>query len=184
MLKKNAKIIMGACNASRENLCKVYFDPDTGFYYACDGFRMLRIEPTEIDRKELSVFEDMRGAPNFKRYMECAADATYTDVEIPYYAKQIDDWRKSCNKRGKKMPFTLGVKGRNSRRTTWWIGINPKFLVDAMTTTGSNTISVPDKGNMLLMQGNGYLWLIMPVECKDEYEWNHSMTEIPAEVIT
>lgn len=180
MLKKNAKIVMGATNPTKENLKKVYFDPDTGFYYAADGFRVVRVDVTEMDTNLVEAFDDMRGAPNFKWYIEKAAKETYADVEIPYSVKQIDDWRKACNKAKKKMPFTLGVKMNFSRPA--WFGINAKFLTDAMTTTGSRIIYVPKRGSMMYMEGNGYLWLIMPVECKDDYEWNHTMTEIPVEV--
>lgn len=182
MLKKNAKIVMGTCNPTKENLKKVYFDPETGFYYAIDGYRLVRVEVTEMDTSLVEVFEDMHGAPNFANYFRRANEAQYTTVEIPYSAKQIDDWRKACNKKKDRLPFTFGIKGNSAFGRNWWVGINPKFLVDAMLTTGSQVIGIPDRGNMLVMEGNGYTWLIMPVECKDDYERNHTMTEIYEEV--
>ena len=46
-----------------------------------------------------------------------------------------------------------------------------------METTKSNVVSVPEKGHMLLMQGNGFVWLIMPIALRGD-EKDKNMTDI------
>lgn len=53
MLKKNIKIIKGTLRPEKEKFSKVI--PYGGFYYTCDGFRMVRFE--ELPDK-LPLFED------------------------------------------------------------------------------------------------------------------------------
>lgn len=184
MTKKNQKIIMGTCNPDESNLAKVAFDTETGFYYAMDGYRLVRVEMTEFCGAEIPVFDDNDKVvlPNYKRYVEQANTTNYTMVEIPYTVAQIKKWRSANLKRKESLPFTFGIRINNPYRKVWF-GINPKFLTDAMETTGNNRIYIPEKGSNFFMEGNGYLWIICAVECKDSFKSNHSMTEIPEEIL-
>lgn len=179
MLKKNQKIINSVLRPQKEQLSKVAFDTETGFYYALDGFRLVRIEPAEFNNAEIPVFESDTNVtlPNYKKYCQDANEVEYTEVTIPYTIKQIKEWYKENQKRKERLPFTLGKK-INGYKQSGWFGINPQFLIDAMETTGSNKISIPDRGASVVMQGKGYLWIIMSVLCKNEYEKNHKMTAI------
>ena len=180
MLKKNQKIIKSVLRPQKEQFCKVAFDTETGFYYALDGFRIVRIEQAEFIGAEIPVFDidtPKEKLPNYKRYIERANEVGYTELKIPYTPDQIDKWYSNNKKKKDRVPFALGMEIKGSYRKRWF-GINPKFLTDAMRTTGSQIISVPDMGEQLVMQGNGYLWIICPVECKDDYPTNHHMTEI------
>ena len=74
MTKKNQKIINGVLNKEKKNLSKVAFETDTGFYYATDGFRMVRIEVSEMCNAEIPLFTDKDKVvlPNYKRNYQTA----------------------------------------------------------------------------------------------------------------
>lgn len=174
MLKKFEKIINKVINPKHEQTKKLVFKD--GFYYATDGFRVVRfgIENTIADAP---VFEEGEKQYNCKREYEQANEIDYDSLEIPYTIEQIKAWVKETKKihKGLRVPFKLGTTTDRI-----WIGINPKFLIDAMETTKSNILFVPHKGKRLLMQGNGFVWLIMPVMLQG-YESDKHMTEIPIE---
>lgn len=174
MLNKFEKIIKKVINPNHEQTKKLVFTD--GFYYATDGFRVVQfgVENTIADAP---VFEENEKQYNCKRKYEQANETDYDSLEIPYTTEQIKSWVKETKKIHKdlKIPFKLGT---TAGRT--WIGINPKFLTDAMETTGSNILFVPHKGKGLLMQGNGFAWIIMPIMLQG-YESDKHMTEIPIE---
>lgn len=176
MLKKYEKIIKNVLNPKDERFANVYLSPDTGFYYATDGYRVVRFSgqpnelPVETEGKILNMCMHI---------YETAAGTEYSALEIPYYLDQIEAWYKK-NKRSKRnLPFKLGVQVETSVGKHY-IAINPKFLIEAMETTGSNKIMIPKTGQGLLVSGNGFDWIIMFIICKglksDEF-----MTEIPIE---
>ena len=167
MLKKHETIMKRAMCPDKNDLAKVGFE--NGFYYAANGYLIVRSE----DRPStLPIFDDTENHPNYSKYFETACDVPYHDVTIPYTVQEIRDWIKDCRKRALRFPFKLGT-----RDSTYWVGINPKFLADAMETTKSNVVSVPEKGHMLLMQGNGFVWLIMPIALRGD-EKDKNMTDI------
>lgn len=183
MTKKNQKIINGILDKEKKNFSKVAFDTDTGFYYATDGFRMVRIEVSEMCNAEIPLFTDKDKVvlPNYKRNYQTANEIEYTKVLIPYTIAQIKKWKSANIKADRKVPFTFGMKINYPYRSNrkGWFGINPKYLIEAMETTGSQYIYVPNEGYQFFMEGNGYTWLICAVECKDDSEFNKHMTEIP-----
>ena len=63
MLIKNQKIIKSVLNPQKKQFAMVAFDSDTGFYYAMDGYRIVRIEPMEFHGAALPIF-DIK--PSFK----------------------------------------------------------------------------------------------------------------------
>ena len=177
MLIKNQKIIKSVLNPQKKQFAMVAFDSDTGFYYAMDGYRIVRIEPMEFHGAALPIFDINSKLPNYKLYFEDANKSQYKNITIPYTANQIEKWYKENLKAGNKKVYTFGERINIPNRRIWF-GINPKFLIDAMRTTGSQIVSIPDKGNKIIIQGKGYVWIICPVACKDDYECNHYMTEI------
>lgn len=157
MLKKHEKIIRGVINPTHEQTKKAQFSSDTGFYYIIDGYRCVRFAEHIND---LPLFEYGENKYNCPKQYERANEVDYDALEIPYTTEQIKSWMKETKKthRGLKFPFKLG---RTVDRL--WIGINPKFLIDAMETTRSNILFVPHEGKVLLIKGNGFVWLIMPI---------------------
>ena len=176
MLKKYEKIIKSVLNPKNEKFANVYLSPDTGFYYATDGYRMVRFSgqpnelPVETEGKMLNMC--------IHTY-ETAADTEYFALEIPYYLDQIKAWYKENKKSKKNLPFKLGVQVKTSVGKHY-IAINPKFLIEAMETTDSNTIMIPKTGQELLISGNEFEWIIMPIACKG-FKSDEFMTEIPIE---
>lgn len=176
MLKKYEKIIKNVLNPKDERFANVYLSPDTGFYYATDGYRVVRFSgqpnelPVETEGKILNMCMHI---------YKTAAGTEYSALEIPYYLDQIEAWYKKNKKSKRNLPFKLGVQVETSVGKHY-IAINPKFLIEAMETTGSNKIMIPKTGQGLLVSGNGFDWIIMPIICKglksDEF-----MTEIPIE---
>lgn len=176
MLKKYEKIIKSVLNPIIERFANVYLSPDTGFYYATDGYRMVRFsgQPNELPVETEGNMLNM-----CIHTYKTAADTEYSALEIPYYLDQIKAWYKENKKSKKNLPFKLGVQVETSVGKHY-IAINPKFLIEAMETTGSNKIMIPKTGQGLLVSGNGFDWIIMPVACKD-FESDKHMTEIPIE---
>lgn len=176
MLKKYEKIIKSVLNSKDERFANVYLSPDTGFYYATDGYRMVRFSgqpnelPVETEGKMLNMC--------IHTY-ETAADTEYSALEIPYYLDQIEAWYKKNKKSKRNLPFKLGVQVETSVGKHY-IAINPKFLIEAMEITGSNTIMIPKTGQKLLISGNGFEWIIMPAICEG-FKSDKHMTEIPIE---
>lgn len=165
MLKKYEKIIKGVLNPTYEQTEKGQFNVDTGFYYVTDGFRCVRFAENIND---LPLFKDGEKTYNIPRQYSQANEVEYKALEIPYTIKQIKNWKKA----NKGKPFKLGVTANRQ-----WIGINPKFLTDAMETTGSNVLLIPKRGDKMLMQGNEIDWLIMPIRLQG-FERDKTMTEI------
>ena len=176
MLKKYEKIIKSVLNSKDERFANVYFSPDTGFYYATDGYRIVRFSEQP---NELSVETEGNTLNMCTRTYKTAADTEYSALEIPYYLDQIKAWHKENKKSKKNLPFKLGVQVK-TYVGKHYIAINPKFLIEAMEITGSNTIMIPKTEQGLLISGNGFEWIIMPVRSQG-YESDEFMTEIPIE---
>jgi hypothetical protein len=172
MLKKYENIIKRVLNPNREDMSKVGFD--RGFYYAFDGYRIAQFEEKPND---LPVYGENEHQPNYKKYAEDAANVNYTELVIPYTVKQIKEWDKENKKIDKnlRLPFKLGVKAHFKNGRSFRLGINHKFLTDAMETTGSNKLWIPKYGCCMLMKGNGFVWLIMGIQLSPE---DDTMTEI------
>lgn len=167
MTKGNIRIIKGCLCATKENLSKVgYVD---GYYYAMDGFRIVRCE----ENPELPIFSDREIHPSYAYTINSHLDRESTTIKIPYTVKQIKEWYKEYKKKsgGLKTPFVLGFKGK------FWLGINPKFLIDAMETTGSSEIKCVNGGSSIIVEGNGFLWIIMGIALQG-WEKDKTMTEI------
>lgn len=79
MLKKNIKIIKGTLRPEKEIFSKVI--PYSGFYYICDGFRMVRFEELS---DELPLFEDNEPRFNVEFSILRAAEQTYREFIVPY----------------------------------------------------------------------------------------------------
>lgn len=170
LTKKEERIINSVLNPTKENLSKV--GHAEGYWYAMDGFRLVRFEQPP---NELPIFEENEQKPNYKYYFEDVANKEIQCTQkIPYSVEQIKAWSKTH----KGMAFELGVMAKISSRTCFWLGINPKFLVDAMTTTGSNEIKIPSKGAMLIIEGNGFTWLVMGIRMKTDQSIFSKMTII------
>lgn len=185
MLKKNIKVIKGVLNPRKDEMAKVGFVD--GNYYACDGFRLVRF----AEYVELPMFGNLEKHPNYLVVMRDAADTSdWEIIVIPYTVKQIKDWFKKPN----STTFIYDdYKKKVTRNKAFYVGktiemtyshevknveINPKFLIDAMETTGSNKIMVDSKGKILI-EGNGFTWLIMPIlKDLDEIDHNGKMTII------
>lgn len=165
MLKKYEKIIKGVLNPKKEQTAKAQFSNETGFYYITDGFRCVRFAENIND---LPVCTENEKTYNIPRQYSQANEVEYKALEIPYTIQQIKNWKKA----NKGKPFKLGATA--NRR---WIGINPKYLIDAMETTGSNVLLIPKRGYVMLMQGNEIDWLIMPIQLQG-FERDKTMTEI------
>lgn len=171
MLKKYERIIKKMLNPEKEPLSKAQLSPDTGFYYVTDGFRIIRFADVIND---LSIFEDGEKYNDCTKWYKQANEVEYDALEIPYTIEQIKAWIKENKK--SKLPFKLGTFVKTSL-SSHWIGINPKFLIEAMETTGSNILFIPHKGQMMIMKGNNFDWLIMPVALQG-FESDKHMTEI------
>ena len=154
MTKKNMKIISGVLNHTKTSMAKAGFVD--GYYYAMDGYRLVRCK----ENPELLVFGIGEHHPNYSFYIKGYDDfGKYTSIKIPYTVKQIKEWQKYIKKIDKslKLPFKLGYKGK------YWMGINAKFLTDAMETTGSNELFCPNDSGAMIMMGNGFVWAIMGI---------------------
>lgn len=176
-MKSNERIVDGLLASGRDKLSKLTYYEDTGFFYASDGFRAACIEASEIYgyKKSFPIFDNHEESMNFDFIYRNAADREYINVEIPYTAQQIMNWYMQNIKNKNKPPFCLGVKYKDR---DFWFGINPTFLVEGMTTTGSNILKVPTEGSeTMLMSGKSFTWLIMPIRLQD-YEQNKKMTVI------
>ena len=176
MLKKYEKIIKSVLNSKDERFANVYLSSDTGFYYATDGYRMIRFSEQP---NELPVETEGSTLNRCTHIYKTAADTEYSALEIPYYLYQIETWHKENKKSKKNLPFKLGVQVKTSVGEHY-IAINPKFLIEAMETTGSNTIMIPKTGQGLLISGNGFDWIIIPIVFKG-FKSDKHMTEIPIE---
>lgn len=162
MLKKNIKIIERTLNREKENLSKII--ADNGYFYAMDGYRMVRCEDIPDG---LPVFEKNESHPNAEVFMIRAAEQTYREFVVPYPLEVLKKWRTSLGKNKIKIPYMLGMSGKTSIGSEHWFGINISFLIDAIKTTDSYVIKVPEKFTGMVMEGNGFTWLIMPVDVKD-----------------
>jgi len=158
MLKKNIKIIKGTLRPEKEKLAKVVYHG--GFYYACDDFRMVRFEELP---DELPLFEDNEPRFDVEFGVLRAAEQTYREFVVPYPIEVLKKWR--TGKR--KEPYRLGISGKTSYGSEHWFGININFLIDAIETTGSYVIKVPERYTAMVMEGNGFTWMIMPIDVKD-----------------
>ena len=169
MLKKYERIIKKSLCPDKADLAKIGFVD--GYYYAANGYVMVRCEERPND---LPIFGKSENHPNYLRYIEEAADASHYKVTIPYSPKQIRDWIKTYKKKtgGLRRPFNLGAMD-----STYWVGINPEYLADALETTQTNEVWIPEQGHMILIQGNGFVWLIMPIALQG-FEKDKHMTEI------
>ena len=181
MLKKYERVIKRVLNSTDPkkfpNLSKVGFI--NGFYYATDGYRMVRFEESP---NELPVFGDNENHPNYEvvaRGKE-KTDISYTELIIPYTVKQIKAYRKAT--KGMKIPFYLGAKVKSAYRgSKHGIAINPVFLADAMELTGSNVLLIPEYGDCMLMIGNGFTFFVMGIWVQPDTTGYDSMTEITEE---
>lgn len=162
MLKKNIKIIKGTLRPEKEKISKVI--PYGGFYYICDGFRMVRFEELP---NELPLFEDNEPRFNVEFCVLRAAEQTYREFVVPYPIEVLKKWRTWLRKNKRKEPYRLGISGKTSRGSEHWFGIDISFLIDAIETTGSYVIKVPENFTGMLIEGNGFTWIIMPVDVKD-----------------
>lgn len=171
MTEREYNIVSGVLVPDKPECAK--FAYDGGYFYGTDMFRMVRLEtdvyPLILNGK-LPVFEDNEKHPDYKRYMIQAAESNYTKLEIPYTPDQIREWEESNDQ---KIPFKLGIK------QGWiYIGLQPSFLADAMETCQTNEVYVPDKLRVpLLISGNGFTWLVMPVMLQG-YNRDKVMTKI------
>lgn len=174
MLKKCENIIRRLRNPQYPETLKVRMA--NGFYYATDMFRAVRFE----DRiNDMPLYADNECPLDYDKYFNTAADCEYDALEIPYTASQLKAWCKGEKNKTKcaKIPFRLGAFVRPGRIARW-IAVNSDYLIDAMETTKSNIVHIPkENSSMLLMQGNGFVWLIMPV-ILEGYESDKHMTEI------
>lgn len=162
MLKKNIKIIKRTLNSEKEKFSKVI--PYSGFYYTCDGFRMVRFEELP---DELPLFEDNEPHFNVEFGVLRAAEQTYREFVVPYPIEVLKKWRTWLRKNKKREPYILGMSGETSNHCKHWFGINISFLIDAIETTGSYVIKVPERYTAMLIEGNGFTWIVMPVDVKD-----------------
>lgn len=162
MLKKNIKIIERTLNREKENLSKII--ADNGYFYAMDGYRMVRCEDIPDG---LPVFEKNESHPNAEVFMTRAAEQTYREFVVPYPIEALKKWRTWLRKNKKREPYILGISGETSNHRKHWFGIDITFLIDAIETTGSYVIKVPERYTAMVMEGNGFGWIIMPVDVKD-----------------
>jgi hypothetical protein len=148
-----------------------------GKYLLVDGFRVL-------------IFTENPDLPlggNVVNYFNQDNDADFQDssgnfveLEIPYTLDEIKKWWKWAKPR--RYPFSLGVQ-ISFYSGDKYIGINGKFLIEAMELTKSNVIQFTDKGKMRIRSNDGrFTYIIMPVvENTEKPEMNkveHSMTYI------
>lgn len=173
MLKKNIKIIKGTLRPEKEKLAKVV--SYGGFYYACDDFRMVRFEELP---DELPLFEDNEPHFNVEFGVLRAAEQTYREFVVPYPIEVLKKWRTWLRKNKKREPYRLGISGKTSRGSKHWFGINISFLIDAIETTGSYVIKVPERYTAMVMEGNGFTWIIMPVDVKDGKDKGETIIDI------
>jgi len=175
MTKKNIAIIqrmLSGVHGDRAGLKKI--GTDGGFFYAMDGYRLVQFSDCSDDLP-LFTEEEKHLCPNYRRYVEDANRQLYSKtVEIPYKAEDIRRWHKRNLRHDKRIPFCLGINAVNNR--TRCFGINGSFLADAMETTKSNRIQIPDDFTSLMIQGNGFTWIIMPVMMEWARECNKTMT--------
>lgn len=129
-----------------------------GKFLLADGFRLLIFTENP----------DLPTGGNADRYFRQDNDFDFQDstgnfveLEIPYTIEQIKKWYKWA--RAKRIPFSLGVQAHFYRGDAY-IGINGKFLLEAMELTRSNVIQFTDKGKMRIKSADGrFTYIIMPV---------------------
>lgn len=152
MLKKHIKVIeklIANRKSSFASKCPVNADFNGKYLYS-DAFRFVVIDEKLDIATENCNCDMIRFAQDtlskFKKE---------TEVAIPYTTSQIRKYAKQDN------PFYMGVStGKIIRCTN--VGIDPKFLADAMETTKSNVVQIDEKGRMII-QGNGFKWYILPI---------------------
>lgn len=172
MQKEYEKIIKSVLNPTKEKFSKVGYV--NGFWYACNGFVIVRCGEQPND---LPIFERNESHPNYEAYVRDCNDNEYEILEIPYTVQQLKEWDKNNRKNKIKQPFVLGTKYHTSV-SSFWLGINVKFLINAMSTTKSNKLKIPKHGAMMIMEGdNGFTWFIMGVQLKP-LKINETMTII------
>lgn len=162
MVKKNIKIIKGTLRPEKEKISKVI--PYGGFYYICDGFRMVRFEEFP---DELPLFENNEPHFNVEFPVRRASEQIYREFVVPYPIEVLKKWRTWLRRNKRAEPYRLGISGKTSYGSEHWFGINISFLIDAIETTGSYVIKVPERYTAMVMEGNGFTWIIMPVDVKD-----------------
>ena len=175
MTKREWKIIQKVLQPNKPGLDK--FAIVGGFYYATDRYRLVRCEEGVYplcDGVEIPIYIDDEKHPDYIQYMRKASMMEYEKVEIPYTAKQIRLWADYYYKINKlRRPFNLGAKEGNV-----YIGINPYYLADCMETCRTSEIHIPNKyGEPILISGNDYTWLVMPIALLG-YDRDKKMTEI------
>lgn len=165
MLKKHEKIIAKVLSPGRDQFAKIGYDKETGFFYATDGYRMVRIDAEHLASTCLPIFDEFLGDkhPDYGKYIKPYADMEFETITIPYNLKTLKEWQADNDAHDRRIPFYLG-KRLNGNSFTPYIGIDPRYLIDAIETTGSYDVLIPKKGMQLIMQGNGFLWIICPVQ--------------------
>lgn len=174
MLKKDIKIIKDMINPEKENIGKAIFEG--GFYYVCDGFRLVRWGSTALDllgemiagkKASIPLYDESENHYNVLPSLNQVADiCDWQEVKIPYSVNQLKDWRKKCGDKYGRIAFNLGVpiKLKNYKS----IMINGKFLIDALETTKNSTLKVSPTSHHILIEGNGFMWIIMAIAGKPE----------------
>lgn len=150
MLKKYIKVIENLIAIGKSGVCADKCPINTEFngkYLYADGYRCVIVdEKFDIPTQNGVVYFISKFIEEFSEISE---------ILIPYNAVQLRKFAKQHE------PFYLGVSTGEIIHCTS-VGVNPKFLADAMETTKSNTVKISDKGHMVI-EGNGFKWLIMPI---------------------
>lgn len=175
MTKREWKIIQKVLQPNKPGLDK--FAIVGGFYHATDMFRIVRCEEGVYplcDGVEIPIFDDGEKHPDYLMYMRKASMMEYEKLEIPYTPKQIRQWADNYYKTNKlRVPFNLGAK---ENRT--YIAVNPYYLADSLETCKTSEIYIPNRyGEPILISGNDYTWLVMPIALQG-FERDKKMTEI------
>ena len=174
MLKKDIKIIKSMLNPEKNRISKAFFEG--GFYYVCDGYRMVRWDSSTLDLlgemiagKEASIplFDESENHCNIMPELQVVANINdWQEVKIPYTLKQIKEWYKYMRDDLGRLAFNIGLpielKGFTSME------INFRYLIDALETTKNFTLKASTKGRRILVEGNGFTWIIMPIAGKHE----------------
>lgn len=156
----------------------VHFDRVTerdGKFLLVDGFRVL-IFTENPDLPTGGTVYQYFNQDNDADFQDTSGN--FVELEIPYTVEQIKKWWKWAKE--KRMPFSLGVQG-SFYKGEKYIGINGKFLIEAMELTKSNVIQFTDRGKMRIKSNDGrFTYIIMPViEDTEKPEINkveHNMT--------
>lgn len=146
MLKKHIKVIEKLVASRKSGVfsskCPVNADFNGKYLYS-DAFRFVVID------EKLDIATENCGCGTL-RYAQDMLKQFKSEIEvvIPYTTSQIRKYAKQDN------PFYMGVSTGEIIRCTN-VGINPKFLADAMETTKSNAVKISNKGHMVI-EGNGF----------------------------